>query len=89
MIHQKEQEIITGCARKFGAASVFLFGSAAEKDSGYHDIDLAVEGVRPEDFFKFYGELLRRLTRPVDVVDLSEDTPVNRLVAGKGIKIYG
>lgn len=89
MIPQREKEIIISCARKFGAASVLLFGSAAEKDTGYRDIDLGVEGVRPEDFFKFYGELLRHLPRPVDVVDLSEDTPISHLVSTKGTKIYG
>jgi len=89
MIPAREKETIVDCAQKFGAASVLLFGSAAEKDSGYRDIDLAVDGVRPEDFFKFYGELLRRLPRPVDVIDLSEDTPISHLVLTKGVKIYG
>jgi predicted nucleotidyltransferase len=89
MIGRKEKDIIISCAQKFGAASVLLLDSAAEKDSGYRDIDLAVDGVRPEEFFKFYGELVRRLPRPVDVVDLLEDTPINRLVSAKGVKIYG
>ena len=89
MIPPREREIIAGCARKFGAAYVLLFGSAAEKDSGYRDIDLGVDGVPSDDFFKFYGELLRRLPRPVDVVDLSEDTAITRFVSARGVKIYG
>jgi len=31
---------------------------------------VVVEGIRP-DFFKFYGELLRSLSKSVDLVDLS------------------
>ena len=89
MIGEKEKETIIECARKFGAKTVLLFGSAAEKDSGYNDIDLAVEGVKPELFFKFYGELVRYLSLPVDLVDLNDVAPINRVIADKGIKIYG
>jgi len=89
MIGEKEKETIIECARKFGAKTVLLFGSAAEKDSGYNDIDLAVEGVKPELFFKFYGELVRYLSLPVDLVDLNDVAPINRVIADKGVKIYG
>jgi hypothetical protein len=52
------------------------------------DIDLGVKGIAPE-LFKFYGELLRQLPRPVDLVDLSVRSMFNRLVEEKGIRIYG
>jgi hypothetical protein len=54
-----------------------------------NDIDLAVEGIRPNVFFKFYGELLRSLSKPVDLVDLSRKSLFNRIIEEKGVKIYG
>lgn len=33
---------------------------------------MGVKGLAPKDFFKFYGDLLLNLSKPVDVVDLSE-----------------
>ncbi|GAG78954.1 unnamed protein product, partial [marine sediment metagenome] len=53
------------------------------------DIDLAVKGIMPKLFFKFYGELMRNLSKPVDLVDLSKKSLFNQIVEGKGIKIYG
>ena len=55
MISKKDKEIITRCAEKYGVSSVYLFGSALDKNRGYNDIDLAVKGIKPEVFFKFYG----------------------------------
>jgi hypothetical protein len=40
-------------------------------------------------FFKFYGELLRKLSKPVDLVNLSHKTLFNKLVEQRGTKIYG
>ena len=60
-----------------------------DRDSESNDIDLAVEGIRPEIFFKFYGELLRSLSKPVDLVDLSRKSLFNRIIEERGVKIYG
>jgi hypothetical protein len=53
------------------------------------DIDLGVKGLNPALFFKFYGELMRHLSKPVDVVDLAHRSLFNNLVEQKGVKIYG
>jgi len=60
-----------------------------DRNSEYNDIDLAVKGIKPEVFFKFYGELLRSLSKPVDLVDLSKKSLFNQIIEEKGVKIYG
>jgi predicted nucleotidyltransferase len=89
MINEREKGIITRCAKKYKVSSIYLFGSSLDVDIEPNDIDLAVEGIRPEIFFKFYGELLRSLSKPVDLVDLSRKSLFNRIIEEKGVKIYG
>jgi predicted nucleotidyltransferase len=88
MLSEAEKELILICAKKYGATSLYLFGSALKSDRA-RDIDLGVKGIAPELFFKFYGELLRKLSRPVDLVDLSRKSMFNDLVEENGIRIYG
>ena len=88
MISDKEKRIIISCAKKYKIPLVYLFGSAVN-NMEYNDIDLAVKGIRPEYFFKFYGELLRNLEKPVDLVDLSENTLFTQIILKKGVKIFG
>jgi len=89
MISEKEKEVITGCAIRYNVERVLLFGSSLEEDSGANDIDLGVKGIEPGLFFKFYGELIKRLSRPVDVVDLSQNTLFTQLVEKNGLRIFG
>ncbi|QEN03365.1 nucleotidyltransferase domain-containing protein [Thiospirochaeta perfilievii] len=54
-----------------GIREVYLFGSLARKETTtYSDIDLTVRGIKPEDFFTVYGELLIRKTNSIDLIDL-------------------
>lgn len=46
-------------------------------------------GIEPSVFFKFYGELLRSLSKPVDLVDLSEENLFNKIIKKNSVKIYG
>ena len=89
MISERDKEIITPCARKYNVSSIYLFGSSLDRNSEPNDIDLAVKGIRPEVFFKFYGELLRSISKPIDLVDLSRKSLFNRIIEEKGVKIYG
>ena len=89
MISESDKVIITQCARKYKVSSIYLFGSSLEWNSEPNDIDLAVKGIRPNVFFKFYGELLRSISKPVDLVDLSRKSLFNRIIEEKGVKIYG
>jgi uncharacterized protein len=68
-----------------GAREVYLFGSASSgelrEDS---DVDLAVSGLPPEVFFRAMGQATRELARPLDMVDLDEQTPFTEYLRKKG-----
>lgn len=89
MINPSDQAVIVRTAQKYNVATVFLFGSSLSEDERARDIDLGVKGINPAVFFKFYSELMRQLSKPVDVVDLSEPSRFNALVEKRGVKIYG
>ena len=90
MISEKDRLKIVSIATQYNVKRVLLFGSSAfSRSKEGNDIDLAVEGVREEDFFKFYGELLFSLKKPVDLIDLSLKNKFNYLVQREGIPIYG
>lgn len=89
MINERDKEVIIRCARKYKVSVIYLFGSSSDRNAEYNDIDLAVKGIKPELFFKFYGELLRNLSKPVDLVDLSQKSLFNQIIEERGEKIYG
>jgi len=89
MLSVDDSKTIKELAAKYSLKRVLLFGSAARQDSGFRDIDLAVEGLLPQEFFGFYGELMRRLSLPVDVIDLSRSSRFTRMIREEGVPIYG
>lgn len=89
MVSAHDRHAIQELAAKYGVRRVLLFGSAARSDVGYGDIDLAIDGIRPREFFSFYGELLTRLSRPVDLIDLSRSSRFTRMIQEEGVPIYG
>ena len=88
MITEKDKKIIKDLAHKYHATRVLLFGSALSEADEALDIDIAVEGIADKDFFAFYGELLCSLTKPVDVVDLSQKTKFIQLVLKESVQLY-
>ena len=88
MISEREQTIILKCAEKYSVSSVYLFGSSIRADVEPRDIDIGVKGLRPDLFFKFYGELIQQLPKPVDVVDLSKQSLLADLIEEEGVRIY-
>lgn len=75
---------------EFGARRVILFGSLAEQGVWHRhsDIDLAVEGLPPADFFKAYGAC-HNLVSPEFELDLDEfyngiERIFERIVVGLG-----
>ena len=84
MLSDADSKAISELAAKYAVKRMFLFGSAAGTDAGYRDIDLAVEGIRPQDFFSLHGDLLLRLSRPVDLIDLDEPAPFARFLKEEG-----
>jgi len=89
MIAEPDKAAILECAKRYNVSVVYLFGSALEPDVDAHDIDVGVKGIEPEHFFKFYGELMKHVSKPVDLVDLSEESRFSKLVEETGMKIYG
>ena len=70
-------------------SSVILFGSSIRNDREFNDIDIAVKGIEPRLFFRFYAELFKKLSKPVDLVDLSNKSLFNDLIEEAGVRIYG
>lgn len=89
MITGQDKKTIQEISKKYHANRVLLFGSSVNSAKESHDIDLAVEGIVPKDFFRSYGELLFALTKPVDIIDLSGASKFISLVKQEGISIYG
>lgn len=89
MISKSDKKIIQELSKKYHVKRVLLFGSSLNTARKSRDIDIAVEGIHPSDFFKYYGDLLLKLSKPVDVIDLSETSKFVTLVKKEGIPIYG
>jgi len=88
VIAESDKTAIAEVAARYGVRRVLLFGSGAEEAHDAADIDLAVEGLQPGEFFAFYGDLLFGLSKPVDLVDLSVESEFTRLVRSEGIPVY-
>ena len=80
MISNEDLDTIRKHAKKYKITKIILFGSSKENENA-RDIDLGVKGINPEDFFKFFWEIYRDLSKPVDIIDLDntiECTTSNR-----------
>ena len=88
MISESEKTIIISLAKQFDVNTVFLFGSSLDDNASANDIDLGVKGIAPHQFFNFYGKLLRRLSKPVDVVNLSRSSELTNTIEIGAVKIY-
>lgn len=89
MLTEKDKETIQEISKKYHVKRVLLFGSSIDSAKESHDVDIAVEGIEPQDFFRYYGELLFALSKPVDVVDLSGTSKFISLIKQEGYFIYG
>jgi predicted nucleotidyltransferase len=88
MIATKDRDTITEVAREYGAAKVVLFGSSLAEDREPNDIDLGVSGIEPRLFFRFYGELMMRLSKPIDIIDLAYRSRFTELIERDGVVLY-
>ncbi|MDY6849596.1 MAG: nucleotidyltransferase family protein [Geoalkalibacter sp.] len=87
MIEEKDLQAIRAIARKYQVTSVLLFGSSLSASCDSRDIDLAIEGLADADYFAFYGDLMRSLSKPVDVVDLSRSSKFVEMIKREGIRL--
>jgi len=78
-LNKETMDLIKKAAEKLkaaGAREVYLFGSAARGTMGERsDIDLAVSGLPPENFFQVLAQVEDIFQRPIDLVDLDEENP--------------
>lgn len=74
--------------KSIGCSEIFVFGSTARGDYREDsDLDIAVRGIPAEKFFAVYGELMTRLSRPVDLVDLDlQERFGQQLLAGSDLR---
>jgi predicted nucleotidyltransferase len=71
--------------RSLGATQVFVFGSAATgKLRPDSDLDLAVSGLPPRLYFSAISKASDLVGRPIDLVDLDDDTPLVRYLRRSG-----
>jgi predicted nucleotidyltransferase len=89
MVSDRDRATIALLARRYGATTVWLFGSNADQHKRGRDLDLAVEGVAPARFFQFVGDLMLALSKPVDVVALEGRSKLGALIRRDGIPVYG
>ena len=89
MISENDKIRIVELSGKYGVKRTLLFGSAAMPDRESNDIDLGVTGVSDALFFKFYGELINALSKPVDLIDLEDGSSFSSMVSRDGIVLYG
>lgn len=71
-IFKREIDKIVDISKEFGAKKVLLFGSCVEDIKSVHDIDIAVSGIKPREFFKYYGKVSMEVEDEVDIIDLDE-----------------
>jgi predicted nucleotidyltransferase len=71
-ILERELEKIASISKEFGAKKVLLFGSCLEDVESARDIDIAVSGIEPREFFKYYGKVSMALDGELDIVDLDD-----------------
>jgi predicted nucleotidyltransferase len=85
---QSDKTIILEEAHSAGIGSVYVFGSVLADSGEPRDIDVAVRDVPSGAFFPFYAALMRRLSKPVDVVDLGQESPVTELIAQDAVRLH-
>jgi predicted nucleotidyltransferase len=62
--------------RRHGASAVYLFGSQATATArGNSDVDIAVQGLPPQCFFRAMADAQAVLDRTLDLIDLDEPSP--------------
>ena len=80
-------EKITVLARKYGATSLILFGSALDDPESARDIDLACDGVPGWKLYELAARLEDELHVPLDLVPLSPANRFTRMIERRGRRL--
>ena len=86
-LSDEEKQVIVEEARRAGILAVYVFGSVLTDEGEPRDIDVAVRGVPAGALFRFYAALSRRVSKPLDVVDLGQENAVTRLIEREAVRI--
>lgn len=89
MISEEDKITLLKIAKKYKISKLYLFGSNLESEREANDIDIAIEGIPESEYFKFYGDLIFSLSKPVDLIDLRKKTQFTDLIKSEGILLYG
>jgi predicted nucleotidyltransferase len=89
MISEHDKKAIIDLADKYRITRLLLFGSSLDSNKESNDIDLAVEGLSEELFFKFYSELIFNLSKPVDLVDINRKSRFRDIIIEESTNLYG
>jgi predicted nucleotidyltransferase len=83
-----EKEAVMAAANlllSMGACQVFVFGSLAKGElRPDSDIDMAVSGLPAKVYFSAVSRASDLLGRPIDLVDLDDDSPLVRHLLASG-----
>jgi hypothetical protein len=82
MLTDADKETIIKCAKKYNIGTVYVLTS-------FGDVILGVDGIDPRVFFRFYGDILRTLSAPVDVYDLAVKSLYCGIFEKEGVRIHG
>ncbi len=87
---ERELAKVVSLSKEFGAEKVLLFGSCIDDVESAYDVDVAIEGVKPEGFFEMYGRILGEVDSELDLIPL-EDTREHfaKRILEKGKLLYG
>jgi predicted nucleotidyltransferase len=86
--YQKDLARAVEILKAGGCREVYLFGSLVEgRLKSSSDIDLAVKGCPPRNYFPLFGELMLELDHSVDLVSLDNKGPFTDYLKSNG-KLY-
>ena len=85
LIEKEAVQAAANLLRSMGASQVFVFGSMVKGESRPDsDVDMAVSGLPAKVYFSAVSKASDLLGRPVDLLDLDDDTPLVRHLLGSG-----
>lgn len=87
-ITQENIDYAIKLGKEFGVTKILLFGSALEDPRNANDLDLAIDGINPSDFFLYAAKLEDHLFKNVDLVPLESDSPFIEHIKKYGKFIY-
>jgi predicted nucleotidyltransferase len=71
-VFEAELSKIVTVSKEFHVDKIILFGSCLDNVESARDIDIAVSGIDPKKFFKYYGRISAEIDGEVDIVDLDD-----------------